>query len=169
MFTSSTKREIRQFHVTVVQPRRQREVQKSVIHVQSCSFANVSLLFFCRSCYNNNNSLLTHLGVKNWINSAIYNWILIIKSIYNNKYHNNNLNPENLKVKESFALFVLFIVVVVLVFSDLNWHGIDLVITCGVKKDMGVLSFLISAINFLHINILRSANDVKFAWSRACW
>ena len=33
--TSSTKREIRQFHVVVVQ-RRQRNVQKSVLHVQSC-------------------------------------------------------------------------------------------------------------------------------------
>ena len=35
---------------------------------------------------NNNNSLLTLLAVKNWINSAIYNWIVIIKSIYNNEY-----------------------------------------------------------------------------------
>ena len=33
--TSSTKREIRQFHVVVVQ-RRQRNVQKSVLHVQNC-------------------------------------------------------------------------------------------------------------------------------------
>ena len=37
VFTSSTKREIRQFHVVVVQ-RRQRNVQKSVMHVQSCCF-----------------------------------------------------------------------------------------------------------------------------------
>ena len=35
MFTSSTKREIRHFHVVVVQ-RRQRNVQKSMMHVQSC-------------------------------------------------------------------------------------------------------------------------------------
>ena len=116
-----------------------------------------------------NNSLLILLAVKNWISSAIYNWIVIIKSIYNNKYYNNNWNQENLKVKESFSLFVLFIVVVVLLFPDLNWYGIDLVITCGANKDMGWLSFLISAINFLYMNILRSANDVKFAWSRACW
>ena len=54
------------------------------------------------------------------MNSAIYNWILIIKSFYNNKYYNNNWNQENLKVEKSFALFVLFIVVVVLVFPDLN-------------------------------------------------
>ena len=39
MFPSSTKREIRHFHVVVVQWR-QRNVQKSVIHVQSCCFAN---------------------------------------------------------------------------------------------------------------------------------
>ena len=39
---------------------------------------------------NNNNSLLTLLALKNWINSEIYNWTLIIKSIYNNKYYNNN-------------------------------------------------------------------------------
>ena len=35
MFLSSKKREIRHFHVVVVQ-RRQRNVQKSVMHVQSC-------------------------------------------------------------------------------------------------------------------------------------
>ena len=38
VFTSSTKREIRLFHVLVVQ-RRQRNVQKSVMHVQSCCFS----------------------------------------------------------------------------------------------------------------------------------
>ena len=42
---SSTKREIRQFHVVVVQ-RQQRNVQKSVIHVQSCCFACLNLLLF---------------------------------------------------------------------------------------------------------------------------
>ena len=36
MFTSSTKREIRHFYVAVVQWRR-RNVQKSVMHVQSCA------------------------------------------------------------------------------------------------------------------------------------
>ena len=40
----------------------------------------------CYNNNNNNNSLLTLLAVKNWINSAIYNWIVIIKSIYNNEY-----------------------------------------------------------------------------------
>ena len=41
LFPSSTKREIGHFHVVVVQ-RRQRNVQKSVMYVQSCCFANKS-------------------------------------------------------------------------------------------------------------------------------
>ena len=45
VFTSSTKREIRHFHVVAVQ-QRQRNVQKSVVHVQSCWFANLNLFFF---------------------------------------------------------------------------------------------------------------------------
>ena len=48
MFASSTKREISHFHVVVVQWL-QRNVQKSVMHVQSCCFANQNLLLFCRS------------------------------------------------------------------------------------------------------------------------
>ena len=48
MFTSQTKREIRRFHVIVVQ-RRQRNVQKIVLHVQSSCFANQIQLLFCRS------------------------------------------------------------------------------------------------------------------------
>ena len=48
VFPSSTKREIRHFHVVVVQ-RRLRNVQKSVMHVQSCCFANLNLLLFFRS------------------------------------------------------------------------------------------------------------------------
>ena len=48
--TYSIKRasEIRKFHVAVVQ-QRLRNVQKSVMRVQSCSFANLNLLLFC--CY----------------------------------------------------------------------------------------------------------------------
>ena len=42
---SSTKREIRHFHVLVMQ-RQQRNVPKSVVHVQSCCFANLNLLLF---------------------------------------------------------------------------------------------------------------------------
>ena len=44
MFTSSTKREIRHFHVVVVQWRLG-NVQKSVMHVQTCCFANLNQLF----------------------------------------------------------------------------------------------------------------------------
>ena len=44
MFTSSTKGEIRHFPVVVVQ-RRQKNLQKSVMQVQSC-FADLNLLFF---------------------------------------------------------------------------------------------------------------------------
>ena len=40
VFTCSIKREIRKVHVVVVQ-RPQRNVQKSVMHVQSCCFANL--------------------------------------------------------------------------------------------------------------------------------
>ena len=47
-FMSSTKREIRTFHVVIVQ-RRQRNVQKRVMHVQCCCFANLNILLFCRS------------------------------------------------------------------------------------------------------------------------
>ena len=41
-------REISKFHVVVVL-RRLGNVQKSVMHVQSCCFANLNLLLFCRS------------------------------------------------------------------------------------------------------------------------
>ena len=45
MFTSSIKREIMHFHVVVVQ-NGQRNVQKSVMHVQSCCFAYKTYCFF---------------------------------------------------------------------------------------------------------------------------
>ena len=48
VWPSSTKHEIMQFHVVVVQWRL-RNVQKSVMHVQSCCFVNLNLFFFCRS------------------------------------------------------------------------------------------------------------------------
>ena len=47
VFPSSTKHENRMFHVVVVQPRL-RNVQKSL---QSCCFANLTLLLFFRSRY----------------------------------------------------------------------------------------------------------------------
>ena len=43
------KREIRHFHVVVVQ-RQQRNVQKSMIRGQSCCLINLNLLLFSRSC-----------------------------------------------------------------------------------------------------------------------
>ena len=48
VFTSSIKRVTRTFHVVFVQ-RRQRNVQKSMMHVLSCCFANLVCLLFCRS------------------------------------------------------------------------------------------------------------------------
>ena len=39
---------LRKFHIVVVQPR-QRNIQKGVIHVRSCCFANLNLLLFCSS------------------------------------------------------------------------------------------------------------------------
>ena len=45
VFTSFIKREIRKFHVVVVQ-QRQRTVQKSVMHVKKCCFVNLNLLLF---------------------------------------------------------------------------------------------------------------------------
>ena len=50
VFTYSIKRAygIRKFHVEVVQPK-QRNVQNSALHVQSCCFVNKNLLLFCRS------------------------------------------------------------------------------------------------------------------------
>ena len=44
-FTFSTKRGDRHFHVVAVQ-RRQRNVEKRVMHVQSCYFSNLNLLLF---------------------------------------------------------------------------------------------------------------------------
>ena len=50
VFTNSIERvrEIRKFHVAIVQ-RALTNVQKSVMHVQSCCFARMYLLVFCRS------------------------------------------------------------------------------------------------------------------------
>ena len=48
VFPSSKKCEIKHFHVVVVQ-RRQRNIQKSLMHVQGCCFAYLILLPFCRS------------------------------------------------------------------------------------------------------------------------
>ena len=49
VFTFSTKREFRHFHIVIMQ-QRQINVQKSMMHKQSCCFANLKTLFFSRSC-----------------------------------------------------------------------------------------------------------------------
>ena len=49
LFMSFTKREISHFHMVVVQWR-QRNLQKSVMHEQSCCFALASYCFFLLSC-----------------------------------------------------------------------------------------------------------------------
>ena len=60
VYTSSSKSTIRHFHVVVVQWR-QRNVQKSVIHVQSCCFANRNLLLsFMPFSLTSPSSLLKH-------------------------------------------------------------------------------------------------------------
>ena len=60
VFPSSTKREIRHFHVAVVQ-QQLRNVEKSVMHVQSCCFANLNLLLFCRSRWRRRRRCLSSL------------------------------------------------------------------------------------------------------------
>ena len=52
VFPSSTKHEIRHFHVVVMQ-RLQSNVQKSLMHMQSCCFGCLNLLLFCYSCCRN--------------------------------------------------------------------------------------------------------------------
>ena len=60
VFTSSTKREIRHFHVAVVRWG-QRNVQNNVMNVQSCCFANLNLLLFCRSRWRRRRRCLSYL------------------------------------------------------------------------------------------------------------
>ena len=70
VFPSSTKREIRHFHVVVVQ-RRLRNVQKSVMQVQSCCFANLNPLFFFPFSLPSPSSLLKlPLLVHSWSHSG---------------------------------------------------------------------------------------------------
>ena len=57
VFTSSTKREIRHFHVVVVQWWQ----KKSLTHVQSCCFANLNLLLFWRSRWHRRHRCLSSL------------------------------------------------------------------------------------------------------------
>ena len=63
--TSSTTSENRHFDVVVVQ-RRLRNVQKSVIHVQSCCLANLNLLLFCRSRFFYRRRCLSSISTTPW-------------------------------------------------------------------------------------------------------
>ena len=56
----NVKREIRTFHVVVVHWR-QRNVHRSVMRVQSCCFANLNLLLFCRPRYRRPHRCLSFL------------------------------------------------------------------------------------------------------------
>ena len=60
MFQSLTKRELGTFTLVVLQ-RQQRNVQKSVMHVQSCCSAILNLLRFCRSRCRRRRRCLTSL------------------------------------------------------------------------------------------------------------
>ena len=66
VFTCSIKwaREIRKFHVAVGR-RRLGNVQKSVMHAQSCCFANLNLLLFCRSRCRRHRRCLSSILSKN--------------------------------------------------------------------------------------------------------
>ena len=75
----STKREIRHFHVVVVQWQ-QRNVPKSVMHVQSCCFAHLNLFLFCCSrwsrrrrcfCYGQKDATLL-------ANNSQHCWMLLV-------------------------------------------------------------------------------------------
>ena len=80
------------------------------------------------------------------------------------KYNNNSWNQENLKVKKPFALFVLFIVVMVLVFPDLNlfqiliiwwWNTVQMVQN-GTNVQMVQLQVRIPSDKIITFNILAS-------------
>ena len=81
----STTREIRHFHVVVVQWR-QGYVQKSVLHVQSCCFANLNLLLCCRSrwCRRRRGRCLS-LPIDNFAGGVTLIWKVLID------YHFNRL------------------------------------------------------------------------------
>ena len=83
-------REQRHFHVEIAQ-RRLRNVQKSVMHERSCCFANLNLLFFCRSrCRRRRrclSSLLSHIVYfKTTLVKYILNNIFVLMSDYRQAY-----------------------------------------------------------------------------------
>ena len=75
LFTSSIKREINHFPIVVVHWRR-RNVQKSVMHVQSsCCFANLNLLLFWRSRCRRRRGILKSLIITRHAQSSF--WFLV--------------------------------------------------------------------------------------------
>ena len=96
LLPSSTKREIRQFHVAVLQ-RRQRNLQKKVMHAQSCCFANLNQLLFCcsrcrrrRRCVN---SLIT------WVRWCLRRKLPLVLRNINWFYFSHNLKQKDVKWK----------------------------------------------------------------------
>ena len=78
---SSTKREIRHFHVVVVQ-RRKRNVQRSVMHVQSCCFACLNLLLFGRSrCRRRHRSVNSLFSLKQCEMKQLLDSVFVISGI----------------------------------------------------------------------------------------
>ena len=86
----------RHFHVIVVQ-RCLRNVQKSLMHVESCCFADINLLLFCHSCCLHVSSLilkkklLTNLKLSQQCQHCIYN-------------HNKQRAPEVWTVSKHISL-----------------------------------------------------------------
>ena len=79
--TFSTNREIRNFHVVVEQWRQRNVLKRSVMHVQGCCFANLNLLFFCRSRWCRGRRCLSSVRIRhldwtglNWNIESFFHW-----------------------------------------------------------------------------------------------
>ena len=75
LFTSSIKPDFSNFHVVVVQWR-QRNVQKSVMHIQSCCFAYLNLLLFWRSHCRRRSGILKSLRPRTSERRHVFNLFL---------------------------------------------------------------------------------------------
>ena len=86
VFTSSTKREVRHFHILVMQ-RWQRNAQKSMIHMQSSCFANLNLSLFCHRCCCCRRLCLSSIIFYFWylINKWLFPDDLVVPSIVSSK------------------------------------------------------------------------------------
>ena len=69
VFPSLTNCEIGHFHVVVVQWQ-QRNVQKSMMHIQSCCFANLNQFLFFSSCWHRHRCCLSSLVMKNLLSDT---------------------------------------------------------------------------------------------------